>query len=40
MIGAQAFLGQSISIGLRDHSPCLCGSGRKYKQCHGRGFPL
>lgn len=40
LMGAKEFLGQSISNGLRDHSPCLCGSGSKYKQCHGRGFPL
>jgi hypothetical protein len=40
LMRAKAFLGQSISIGLRDHSPCLCGSGAKYKKCHGRGFPL
>lgn len=31
LMDAKAFLGQSISIGLRDHSPCLCGSGAKYK---------
>lgn len=37
---AQAFLVHSISTGLRDHSPCLCGSGRKYKQCHSRDFSL
>lgn len=39
LMEAQAFLGQSISAGLRDHSPCLCGSGSKYKNCHGRDFP-
>lgn len=39
LIEAQSFLGQSISAGLRDHNPCPCGSGGKYKQCHGRGFP-
>ncbi|WP_238978994.1 SEC-C domain-containing protein [Novilysobacter arseniciresistens] len=37
---AQSFLGQSISSGLRDHDPCLCGSGGKYKRCHGRSFEL
>lgn len=40
LMDAKAFLGQSISIGLRDHSPCLCGSGAKYKKCHGRGLLL
>ncbi len=35
---AQSFLGHSISSGLRDHDPCLCGSGSKYKRCHGRSF--
>lgn len=40
LMGAKAFLKHSISIGLRDHSPCLCGSGAKYKKCHGRGFLL
>lgn len=39
LMEAKAFLGQSISAGLRDHSPCLCGSGSKYKNCHGRDFP-
>ncbi|MEF2156090.1 SEC-C domain-containing protein [Luteimonas sp. FXH3W] len=37
---AQSFLGHSISSGLRDHDPCLCGSGGKYKRCHGRSFDL
>lgn len=34
----QSFAGQSIASGLRDHSPCLCGDGGKYKRCHGRQF--
>ncbi|WP_332881071.1 SEC-C metal-binding domain-containing protein, partial [Xanthomonas campestris] len=29
------FLGQSLGAGLREHAPCLCGSGSKYKRCHG-----
>ena len=29
---AEAMLRQ----GLRDHSRCICGTGRKYKKCHGR----
>lgn len=33
---AQGFLGESLASGLRDHDPCLCGSGGKYKRCHGR----
>lgn len=32
----QGLLGQSIASRLRDHDPCLCGSGGKYKRCHGR----
>ena len=38
LIAAKAFLGQSLSAGYRDHDPCLCGSGRKYKNCHARAF--
>lgn len=37
---AQGFLGQSISSGLRDHDPCLCGRGSKYKRCHGPSFEV
>ena len=37
---AQGFLGQSLASGLRDHDLCLCGSGSKYKRCHGRQFEL
>lgn len=33
---AQAFLAHALLSGLRDHQPCLCGSGSKYKRCHGR----
>lgn len=36
LLAAQGFLGQSLMTGLRDHDPCLCGSGSKYKRCHGR----
>ena len=32
----QGFLGHSLALGLRDHDRCLCGSGSKYKRCHGR----
>lgn len=39
LVEMQGFLGQSIALGLRDHNPCLCGSGVKYKRCHGRDFP-
>jgi len=35
---AQQFLGQSLASGLRDHDPCLCRSGGKYKRCHGHQF--
>lgn len=34
----QGFTHQSIALGLRDHSPCFCGGGGKYKRCHGRKF--
>lgn len=40
LMRAQSFLGESISAGLRDHDPCLCGRGGKYKRCHGPGFRL
>lgn len=33
---AHQFLGHALLSGLRDHQPCLCGSGSKYKRCHGR----
>lgn len=33
---ARDFLGTSLASGLRDHDACLCGSGSKYKRCHGR----
>lgn len=32
----QSFLGHSLASRLRDHDPCICGSGGKYKRCHGR----
>jgi hypothetical protein len=32
---AQRFLGRSIHAGLREHDPCLCGSGSRYRRCHG-----
>ena len=31
---AQPFVRQGVKVGRND--PCPCGSGRKYKQCHGR----
>ena len=34
LAAAKSFLGHSIGTGLRDHDPCLCGSGGKYKRCH------
>lgn len=40
LLMAQGFLGQSLASGLRDHDPCLCGSGSKYKRCHGRKLKL
>jgi hypothetical protein len=38
LLKAQSFLGQSLASGRRDHDACLCGSGVKYKRCHGRQF--
>ncbi|MBO9792755.1 SEC-C domain-containing protein [Xanthomonas phaseoli] len=35
LLQARDFLGQSLGAGLREHAPCLCGSGSKYKRCHG-----
>ncbi|SEJ01382.1 SEC-C metal-binding domain-containing protein [Frateuria terrea] len=32
---AQRFVGHSIHAGLREHDPCLCGSGSRYRRCHG-----
>lgn len=31
----QRFLGRSIHSGLREHDPCPCGSGSRYRRCHG-----
>ncbi|HVI60290.1 MAG TPA: SEC-C domain-containing protein [Luteimonas sp.] len=33
---AHQFLGYALLSGLRGHQPCQCGSGSKYKRCHGR----
>lgn len=38
LLMAQDFLGTSLLSGLREHDPCLCGKGGKYKRCHGRLF--
>ena len=35
LLEAQAFLGESLVAGLRNESPCLCGSGQRFKRCHG-----
>lgn len=40
LLEARDFTGQSIATGLRDHMRCLCGHGRKYRQCHGALFEL
>lgn len=40
LLQIQGFLGQCLASGLRDHDLCLCGSGTKYKRCHGRQFEL
>lgn len=31
----QSLIGEMLSRGLRAHDACICGSGRKYKRCHG-----
>ncbi len=31
--------GAALFAGARRNAPCPCGSGRKFKQCHGRGGP-
>ena len=36
LLQVRGLLGQSLASGLRDHDPCPCGSGGKYKRCHGR----
>lgn len=36
----QQFLGYAIDAQLREHDPCLCGSGLRYRQCHGRELEL
>jgi hypothetical protein len=38
LLMAKGFLCESLARGLRDHDPCLCGNGSKYKRCHGRQF--
>jgi hypothetical protein len=37
---AQRFLGCAIESELREHDPCLCGSGLRYRQCHGHELEL
>lgn len=32
----QDFLGRSIHAGVREHDPCPCGSGSRYRRCHGQ----
>ncbi|TYT27417.1 SEC-C domain-containing protein [Luteimonas viscosa] len=39
LMDARSLLGRSIAEGRREKSPCLCGSGGRYKYCHGRDFP-
>lgn len=36
----QRFLGHAIHSGLREHDPCLCGSGSHYRRCHGHELEL
>lgn len=37
---AQHFLGYAIDARLREHDPCPCGSGLRYRQCHGHELEL
>jgi hypothetical protein len=32
----QSLTGEMLRRGLRAHDDCLCGSGKKYKKCHGK----
>lgn len=32
----QSLTGEMLRQGLRAHDDCLCGSGKKYKRCHGK----
>lgn len=32
----QSLTGEMLRRGLRAHDDCLCGSGKKYKRCHGK----
>lgn len=36
----QRLLGYAIDADLREHDPCVCGSGLRYRQCHGRDLEL
>lgn len=40
LLAARELVGTSLALGRRDHQPCLCGSGAKYKRCHGRALEL
>ena len=36
LLEIQQALGEALYAKRRDHDPCPCGSGGKYKRCHGR----
>lgn len=38
LLEMQSLIQTMLSQGLRSHDLCLCGSGNKYKRCHGRAF--
>lgn len=40
LVTARDLIGTSLILGRRDHDPCMCGSGSKYKRCHGRTWEL
>jgi hypothetical protein len=38
LLEMQGLIQSMLTQGLRAHDLCLCGSGNKYKRCHGRAF--
>jgi len=38
LLEMQSLIQNMLIQGLRAHSLCICGSGSKYKRCHGRAF--
>jgi hypothetical protein len=38
LLELQSLTGHMLSQGKKSHDMCACGSGRKYKRCHGKMF--